>query len=77
MNTVIEVTPLLGSSVEGERPLDKKSYRVVVSDGIRRVTVEARLTLEMVEMLAEPEESIRKYFATQTLPEDGSVVDVL
>jgi len=77
MNTVIEVTPLPGYSVENGRLLDKKSYRVVVSDGTRRVTVEARLTLGMVEMLAEPEESIRNYFATQPLPEDGSVLDVL
>jgi hypothetical protein len=78
MNTVIEVTSLPGYSVENGQPLDKKRYRVVVSDGTRRVTVEARLDLGMVEMLAdEPEESIRKYFATKPLPEDGSVFDVL
>ena len=77
MNTVIEVTPLPGYSVENGRPLDKKSYRVVISDGKCRITVEARLTLGMVEMLAEPEETIRKYFTTQPLPDDGSVVDVL
>ena len=77
MNTVIEVTPLPENSMEGGRLLDKKSYRVVVSDGTRRVTVEARLTLGTVEMLAEPEEAIRSYFATQPLPAEGSVVDVL
>jgi hypothetical protein len=77
MNSVVEITPLPGNSVENGRPLDKKSYRVVVSDGPRRITMEARLTLGMVEMLADPEESIRKYFATMPLPEEGSVVDVL
>lgn len=77
MTTVIKVTPLPGKSVENGRPADMKSYRVVVSDGTRRVTVEARLTLGMVEMLEDPEESIRKCFATQPLPEDGSVLDIL
>jgi hypothetical protein len=54
-------------------PLDRKSYRVAISDGDRSIVVEARISLGLLETLPQPEQYIETWFANHPLPESGVV----
>ena len=75
MGRKVEVTSL-GRSSEGEQSLDKKSYRVQISEDNKKVVVEVRIPLGVLEALAKPEEWISQHFKTRPLPKDKEVIDI-
>jgi hypothetical protein len=78
MSKKISVTSFLPTterSWQGSHPLDRRSYKVLISKGDRSIVVEARVSLGLLETLPQPEEYIEKWFAKNPLPE-SSIVDL-
>jgi hypothetical protein len=69
----IKVEPLPEGSIEPSGLVDKKSYRVVISEGADRRVVEAKLPLSALEgnLSRRPEEIIREWFEPATAGGSG------
>lgn len=71
----VEVSDL-GGSTESGRLLDKKSYRVAITDDGKRVVVEARLSLGSLENMKDPKAFVKDWFGKGPLPPDHSVINI-
>jgi hypothetical protein len=76
MRRTVEVRPMVGDgSIEGINLVSKKSYRVVVSEGEKRIVVESRLGLGALETLLDSEKYVEEFFKAGPLPQ-GTVIDI-
>jgi hypothetical protein len=76
MITTVEVTALERSS-EGSALKDMRSFRVVLSDGVKNVVIEARIPAGTLETCPDPRNHIEDFFKNATsLPLNGSVLDI-
>ena len=71
----IRVTKL-GRTIGTTGYLDKASYRVVITEGNKKVVVEARVSMGDLEQTNEPEQAIQKWFAARPTPEPNAVIGV-
>jgi hypothetical protein len=74
MTRTIEVTALGRSSV-GSTVLDKMSYRVAISEGVRNIVVEARVSLGTLETQSDGQKYVKEFFKSGPLPE-ATVIDI-